>query len=58
VQWDAMALDDHIDEVETTVEVQFNGFVVFLLLSWSESDWDFDLLFTWHQNLAWHQWEV
>lgn len=58
VQRDTLAFDYDVDEVETVVEVQFDHFVVFLELARCERDWDFDLFFPRHENLARHNGEI
>ena len=58
IQWDALTLDLQIYEVKS-VEVEFNRLLILSDLSWSEHDWNLNLVFfTRHEYLSWNNWEV
>jgi hypothetical protein len=58
MEWDTMTFDNNVHEIQSIVEVQLDNFMIFLLLTWAESDWNFNLFLTWHQNLTWNNWEI
>jgi hypothetical protein len=54
----ALTLNHDIYEVKSVIEVKLDNFVILFKFSWSESNWNLNLLFTRHEYLAGDNWEI